>query len=256
MKIAKPSSLRAAWYAELRRRDEMEASLIERMYIAQRAGDQRTFAKLVKELFEGSAPMVEEFFPGGLMEWPAGSIYRKCADLAVRRAKYWKETLQCYPLRLRDKSGGHAWRTLKSWRQVHEREKRDLVERLEKSRGAASYMLLTILRHLMRDDNGEFFEKLSIAFEEEKSSSSTFVKLKRELVFYRNSLLRSNTPGKPRHTKAEIKEIVAPNARITKAVWGNMIREFQVPHLVDKRGRKPSPHYRSSNNGARPRKTH
>ncbi len=243
MRMAKPYSVAAAWNAELRRRDDLRMSLIRRIRKARRAGDQRKLAKLIQEL------ETKFLFAGGPLKWPAGSINQK-ADLTVRRAKYWKEMLQCYPRRLRNKTGMDAWSTLESWRQVYEYEKRDLVERLEKSRDAASYALLRILQHLIRGDK-EFFEKFSIALDEERASSSSFIKLKYELILYRNSLLWSFTPGKARHTIAEIKEIVAPGSRITKTVFRNLVYEFQVPHLPAKRG-KGSPNYGLSSNGSAP----
>ena len=48
--------------------------------------------------------------------------------------------------------------------------------------------------------------------------------------------------SQPRHTIAEIKQIVAPGSKISPEVFRNMIAELRVPHLRRKRGRG-SPSY-------------
>jgi hypothetical protein len=157
----------------------------------------------------------------------------------------WDKTV---PRRLRNQNGRAAWETLSYWRRASEREKKNLEKRLRKSSDAASRALYNLLKHLERGARG-FFSKFEIALEEEKCSSSTFEKIKEELIIYRASLNHSRTPGQTRHTIVEIKQIVAPGTSVTPAVFRNMVREFKVPHLPSKRG-KGSPRYRLANDGA------
>ena len=240
------SDLRAAWLAELKECDRRRTSLIRRAKRARRSGDRRKFADLNKQLWE-MASVEEGPPPPG---WPTPRFVT-LMDRTYEDRNGWlmkDEWDKTVPRRLRNENGRTAWVTLSYWRRASEREKRNLEERLRKSGDDASRALYNLLKHLERE-NGEFFSKLEIAFQEEKCSCSTFEKMKEELILYRASLNWSRTPGQKRHTIAEIKQIVAPGSSIKLAVFRNMIREFDVPYLKVKRG-KGSPNYRLAAAGA------
>ena len=229
------SDARAAWDAELEECYKRRMSLRRRMKHAQRAGDHRKLADLERQDRALSPDP----------EWPnikSPAILAALIDqtsggfVGALMENEWDKTI---PQKLRNDKGRAIWEILAIWRQASEDEKRNLSRRLERSRDDVSYVLLRVLDHFRRGDV-EFFSKLGIAFEEERCA---FQELKEELIAYRFSLNFSLTPGQPRHTIAEIKQIVAPKIGVKNlAVFRNMIREFAIPHLPDKR-EKASPNY-------------
>ena len=233
------SELRAAWKAEVKACDKRRTSLIRQMKRARTSGNRRKFEDLENQYWATFPPM---FRPrtGPATPWSPQQRY-----VGLDTKSYgpvdglmtdgeWDKTI---PRRLRNEKGRRAWDTLARWQAVSEQEKRNIQERLLKSGDVTSYVLVEFLRRLDRED-GEFFSKLEIALAEKRRIG--FEKLKADLIGYRFSLNRSSTPGQPRHTIAEIKEIVAPTSTITLQVFRNMIRQFKVPHLPDKRGRGSS----------------
>jgi hypothetical protein len=235
------SDLRELWQAELKACDKRRTSLIRQMKRAARSGDRRKIADLDKKYWATFPPT---FRPrtNPATPWSPEQRY-VCLDSktygsvdGLMTDGEWDKTI---PRRLRNEKGRRAWDTVARWQAVSEQEKRNIQERILKVRNVTSYMVFEFLRRLDRDD-GEFFSKIEIALAEKRRIG--FEKLKAELIAYRFSLNFSRTPGQPRHTIAEIKQIVAPNSAITPGVFRNMIREFEVPHLAAKRG-KGSPSY-------------
>jgi hypothetical protein len=245
IKPSADSDVRAAWLAELDECEKRRSSLRRRMRRAQRAGERRKLADLEKQYW----PLCPD------PEWPHIKPTQRLVVLKSQSYGSLTGTLtegewdKTVPPRLRNEKGRAVLRTLSDWRRASEHEKRNLEERVRRSRDDASWALREILRRFALKD-GEYFFKLFIAFEEERPSSTSFQKLKEELIAYRFSLNWSRTPGEPRHTIAEIKQIVAPGSSITTAVFRNMVRKFEVPHLTEKRG-KGSPNYGLTKNGSR-----
>jgi hypothetical protein len=249
------SNLREAWLAELEECDKRRTSLRRRMKRAERRNDRRKVADLEKEYYalcpaiarpvptSEYSPRPESHEYVTLLNRSFGTVSGVLTD---------DELDKTIPRRLRSEKGRSAWRMLMYVRRASASEKESLRETLRKlwrSGNDAAYALDYILHRL--DDpapNPEFFSMLAIALEEE--GNRAFQLLKWDLLAYRFSLNWSRTPEQPRHKIPEIKQIVAPNSSITLKVFGNLIHEFNVPHLPRKRG-KGSPSYGRTRGGAR-----
>lgn len=225
---------------------------------AARAGKSGRFADLEKEYFALCPAIARPVPKSEYSPVPESHRYISISSRSfgtvsgVLKEDEWDKTI---PRRLRSTKGRFAWQTLACWGSASESEKENLRERLSKlSRSSnAAYALYRILMRLDADNgranssadavvrgDPEFFSEFAIALEEKERRA--FEKLKQDLIIYRFSLNWSRTPEQPRHTKSEIKRIVAPNSSITQEVFDNMIRKFRVPHLRGKSG-KASPNY-------------
>jgi hypothetical protein len=141
-------------------------------------------------------------------------------------------------------SGISAWQTLKEWDALTREDRSKVLDALFEMPGWEKWHpVVTMIRRLHSRD-ADYFSKLGIALAETESGASdlSLRTVKQNLLVYRWSLTRSKTPGRPRHTPEEIKEIVAPQKAITKAVFRNMLHELRIPHLPAARGRR-SRHY-------------
>jgi hypothetical protein len=232
------SGPRGSWLAELKECDKYRNSLTRQMKRAARAGDRRKLADLDKRYWAMVPAMFRPYPTGAAAPWSPpqryvsldSKTYGTIAGLMTDGE--WDKTI---PRRLRNEKGRRAWDTLLRWQLASEREKRNLRERVLKSRDETSYVLLEFLRRLERED-GEFFSELGIALEEQRFMGNE--KVKAGLIAYRFSLNFSSTPGRRRHTIDEIKQIVAPGSRITEGVFRNMVRALGVPFIRRKAGRK------------------
>jgi len=226
------SDLRAEWLAELKECDKRRTSLHRQIKQAQRAGNSRKVADLEKQ-YGALSPDRK------LTESWAGMDSRSWGRLSGVLTD--DELDKTVPQSLRNRQGRAAWAKLIYWRRASEGEKRGLWEKLSRlwhSGNDAAYALYYMSMRL--DDDPEFFSMLAIALK--KEGSAAFEKVKADLLLYRLSLNWSRTPGQPRHTIAEIKQIVDPTNRMPS--FRNMIYTLKVPHLVGKRG-QGSPNYGS-----------
>jgi hypothetical protein len=150
-----------------------------------------------------------------------------------------KIRLKVLPRKLRSRgiSGKWAWRTLESWDALSRDERSEVWSTLSKMPEWRKWYPMLELATSMVSRDVEYFHCLSIAFaeSEQHANAMSLRPVKERLLKYRWSLECSKTPGQPRHTPKQIKQIVAPNSAVTDQAFLNLLNEFRVPHLTTRR---------------------
>ena len=194
------------WRAELNRVYAMRLRVAQRLRRAARRKNEKEATRLHNRLIKMSKPCAE---------WRA---YPAADEKVTPR-----------PLR-------NSYEETRIWRVVHSCFESDSPRNL----------LLEILDRFSDRDKenstsslAKYFMTISRAFEQMPDHLQTFERIKHALLLYRNSLRWSMTPGKPRHTMGQIKDMVAPHSTITVEVFRNMVNALSVPYLHGKPG--PSP---------------
>jgi hypothetical protein len=143
-------------------------------------------------------------------------------------------------LRSRGISGRAAWQTLYEWDALSEDEKAQVWETLSKMPGWRKWLPMLHIATAMRHRDAEFFDSLGIAFaeSEEHANAMSLRPVKARLLEYRWSLECSRTPGQPRHTPKQIKQIVAPKSSVTDQAFLNLLNQFRIPHLTTRKPNK------------------
>ena len=212
--------VRNDWLAELSELPTAYASLVKQARTARRKGNLAKVQLVENKMRQLLAPYFLRHLP----------------DLPNRIR------LKALPRKLRSRgiSGRAAWQTLYEWDARSKDEKAQVWETLSKMPGWRKWRPMLRIVTAMRDRDAEFFHSLGIAFaeSEEHANAMSLRPVKARLLEYRWSLECSKTPGQPRHTPKQIKQIVAPKSSVTDQAFLNLINQFRIPHLTTRKPNK------------------
>ncbi len=218
--IGARANLFEAWEAELSELPTEYKKLVRQARRAKSKGDVAEVQRVAKEMCRLLAPYFRRYLP----------------DLPD------KIRLKVLPRKLRScgVSGLAAWRTLKQWDALRDDEKFDICRTLMEMPGWQKWHAVLNLAKAMRDRDDEFFSSLGLAITESEpyANAMSLRPVKERLLEYRWSLEGSKTPGLPRHTAKQIKQIVAPNSSVTDQAFLNLLNQFCIPHLTTRKPNK------------------